>query len=60
MQPAHSGLGYMPGFGGSLNDQQIADLATYLRQRFAASEPPWEDLPARIAQARLSGQAAAR
>ena len=52
MQPARSDLGYMPGFGGSLNDRQIADLAAYIRQRFAGSQPAWSNLPASLARLR--------
>ncbi len=40
-QPANDALGYMPGFGDSLDDRQIADLLGYLRARFAPGEKAW-------------------
>lgn len=33
----------MPGFAGSLSDQQVADLLAYMRARFSAGEP-WRDV----------------
>lgn len=42
-QPANDALGYMPGFGDSLDDRQIADLLGYLRTRFAPEEKAWPD-----------------
>lgn len=39
--PANDELGYMPGFKDSLDDQQIADLIDYLRERFAPEEKHW-------------------
>ncbi len=40
-QPANDALGYMPGFGDSLDDRQITDLLGYLRARFAPGEKAW-------------------
>lgn len=40
-EPANGDLGYMPGFADSLDDQQIADLLGYLRERFAPEEAAW-------------------
>ncbi|MBF9265149.1 c-type cytochrome, partial [Paracidovorax cattleyae] len=40
-QPANDALGYMPGFGDSLDDRQITDLLGYLRWRFAPEEKAW-------------------
>jgi len=42
-EPANGDLGYMPGFGDSLDDQQIADLLGYLRERFAPEKKAWTD-----------------
>jgi len=42
----------MPGFRDSLNDQQIADLAAYLRGRFAPDAPPWGDMTRTVARIR--------
>ncbi|MGE4438226.1 c-type cytochrome [Achromobacter sp.] len=39
--PADDALGYMPGFGDSLDDRQIGDLIDYLRARFAPEEKAW-------------------
>ncbi|MFT4191794.1 MAG: cytochrome c, partial [Comamonas sp.] len=52
--PANGDLGYMPGFGDSLDDTQVADLLGYLRARFAPQQPAWqgpEDAVARLRQA---------
>ncbi|MNP48198.1 Nicotinate dehydrogenase subunit B [compost metagenome] len=52
--PATRELGYMPGFKDSLSNRQVADLAAYLRQRFAAQKPAWEGLVAKSAQVRAN------
>ncbi|MEZ2126719.1 MULTISPECIES: cytochrome c [unclassified Sinorhizobium] len=41
----------MPAFGNALNDQQIADLLTYLRKRFTDQEP-WGDLTGLVSRTR--------
>jgi mono/diheme cytochrome c family protein len=41
----------MPGFAGTMNDQQIAVLVNYLRSRFT-SQPPWSGLETTIQEAR--------
>ncbi|KAB8307934.1 aldehyde dehydrogenase [Erwinia endophytica] len=51
-QPATDELGYMPGFAASLSDQQVADIAAYLRQRYAPDQPAWTDLTEKVAQVR--------
>lgn len=50
--PAFVEIGHMPAFRHALNDAQIAELAAYMRQRFAPRQPPWPDLPAAVARAR--------
>jgi len=50
--PANGDLGYMPAFGGSLNDTQIADLIAYLRARYAPDKSGWDDVPERISTLR--------
>jgi nicotinate dehydrogenase subunit B len=50
--PARLGLGPMPGFGDSMNDQQVAELARFLRQRFAPGRPAWQGLERAVARAR--------
>jgi nicotinate dehydrogenase subunit B len=42
----------MPGFRHALDDRQVADLAAYMRRRFAPGRPAWPDLPAAVARAR--------
>ncbi len=42
--PVSSDLGYMPGFKNSMNDEQVAELAAYLRRQFAPDKPQWPDL----------------
>jgi len=46
--PALPNLGYMPGFKDSLNDAQLLELLTYMRQRFAPGKPAWQNLPEKI------------
>ena len=50
-QPARPALGPMPGFRGSLSDRQVAELARFLRARFAPGEAPWAELNGAIARA---------
>jgi len=50
--PASGDLGYMPAFKDSMNDQQIADLVSYLRRRFAPDKPPWIGVEAAVSQLR--------
>jgi mono/diheme cytochrome c family protein len=44
----------MPGFAGSLNDRQLADLLAYVRARFS-DKPPWTDIAKDIRDARAGG-----
>jgi nicotinate dehydrogenase subunit B len=44
----------MPAFRHSLSDRQIAELAAYMRQRFAPHKPPWDGLEAAAARLRAS------
>lgn len=53
-KPATDELGYMPGFAGSLSDKQIADIAAWLRQRYAPNEPAWSDLTEKVAHVRAN------
>ena len=48
--PAFIEIGHMPAFRHALNDVQIAELAAYMRQRFAPGHPPWQDLASAIEQ----------
>ncbi|MDZ7864826.1 molybdopterin cofactor-binding domain-containing protein [Acidovorax sp.] len=51
-EPASRELGFMPGFGDALSDAQIAELAGYMRQRYAPGRPAWSDVPAALARVR--------
>ncbi|MBN3762219.1 cytochrome c [Burkholderia sp. Ac-20365] len=51
-QPATEGLGYMPGFKDSFDDQQLAELAGYIRARYAPGQPAWRDLASTAARVR--------
>jgi nicotinate dehydrogenase subunit B len=53
-QPATEGLGYMPGFSEVFDDEQVADLARYIRARYAPGQPAWRNLEA--ASARVRGE----
>ncbi|WP_143188420.1 c-type cytochrome, partial [Burkholderia ubonensis] len=53
--PATAGLGYMPGFGDAFDDRQMAELAAYIRARYAPGQPAWRDLEAASARIRRSG-----
>ncbi|MDB6145047.1 MAG: aldehyde dehydrogenase, partial [Pseudomonas sp.] len=52
--PATPDLGYMPGFKDSLSNTQIAELAAYLRSRFASAEPAWQGLTEKVAHLRAN------
>lgn len=50
------GIGSMPAFAAALDDRQIAELAAYLRGRFAPGKPAWEGVEAAVARARKAGK----
>lgn len=50
MDPAHPDLGAMPGFRNAFSPRQTAELAQYLRARFAPNRPAWTGLEERAAQ----------
>ncbi|WPG37978.1 molybdopterin cofactor-binding domain-containing protein [Variovorax sp. EBFNA2] len=52
--PAHRDIGFMPAFRDALDDRQIADLAGYMRARFAPQEAAWPNLPADVARVRAT------
>ncbi|MCA3788163.1 cytochrome c, partial [Burkholderia sp.] len=54
-QPATDGLGYMPGFGDAFDDRQMAELAAYIRARYAPGQPAWQNLPEASAKIRQAG-----
>ena len=51
-RPAFPAIGHMPAFRQALDDAQVAELAGWMRQRFAPGQPPWTDLPATVARLR--------
>jgi nicotinate dehydrogenase subunit B len=51
-EPAGRDIGFMPAFRHSLNDAQVAELAAYMRQRFAPDKPAWTGLRAAVGQLR--------
>ncbi|MDM0055316.1 molybdopterin cofactor-binding domain-containing protein [Variovorax fucosicus] len=53
-EPATKDIGFMPAFREALDDAQIAELAGYMRARFAPGQPPWRDLPQEVARVRAS------
>jgi len=53
--PVSSDLGYMPAFKNSLNDEQVVELVSYLRQQFAPGKPAWTDIDAVVRSARQTG-----
>jgi nicotinate dehydrogenase subunit B len=50
-------VGFMPGFRHALNDAQIADLARYMRQRYAPAQPAWSELESAVARVRSTHSA---
>ncbi|KQW59546.1 molybdopterin cofactor-binding domain-containing protein [Variovorax sp. Root411] len=52
--PASRDIGFMPAFREALDDRQIAELAGYMRARFAPQEPAWANLPAEVARVRAA------
>lgn len=50
--PVSSDLGYMPPFRNSLDDGQITELVSYLRQQFAPDKTPWTDVAAAVSRLR--------
>ena len=48
---------WMPSFAGALTDAQLADLAEYVRVRFAPGEPAWRDIEGEVRKVRRDPQA---
>ena len=51
-EPASKDIGFMPSFADALDDRQIAELAQYMRARFAPQEPAWRDVPQKVRELR--------
>ena len=58
-EPAAQDIGFMPAFRHHLDDAQMAQLAAYLRQRYAPDQPAWHDLAAASARVRAVVRASA-
>jgi nicotinate dehydrogenase subunit B len=53
-EPAGRDIGFMPSFRYALSDAQVADLAGYMRLRFAPDKPAWTDLAGSVARVRAA------
>jgi nicotinate dehydrogenase subunit B len=51
-EPASPAIGFMPAFRHSLSDAQIAELAAYMRSRYAPGRAAWDELPAAVSRLR--------
>jgi len=51
-EPASPAIGFMPAFRHSLSDKQIAELAAYMRSRYAPGRAAWHDLPGAVSRLR--------
>nr|WP_246505034.1 molybdopterin cofactor-binding domain-containing protein [Microvirga antarctica] len=54
MQGGGHGSGQMPAFRNALDDRQIADLAAYVRGRFAPGQPAWNGVARIVENARAA------
>ncbi len=52
--PPTRAIGFMPAFAQALDDRQVADLARWMRQRYAPDKPAWRDLEQAVARIRAS------
>ena len=55
-EPASRDIGFMPAFRDALDDRQIAELAGYMRARFAPQAAAWKDLPQSVARVRAESR----
>jgi nicotinate dehydrogenase subunit B len=53
-RPASLAAGHMPAFRDALSDRQIAELAAWMRQRFAPDAPAWSGLGETVARLRAA------
>jgi nicotinate dehydrogenase subunit B len=53
-EPAARDIGFMPAFRDALDDRQVADLAAYLRARYAPGREPWSGLERAVARVRAA------
>ncbi|MDO9404616.1 MAG: molybdopterin-dependent oxidoreductase, partial [Polaromonas sp.] len=53
-EPASPAIGFMPAFRNSLSDAQVAELAAWMRSRYAPGQAAWKDLPQAVSRLRAS------
>ncbi len=53
-KPASEQIGFMQGFAKQFDDRQLSELVSYMRSRFAPTQPPWQDLEQKIGVIRMS------
>jgi nicotinate dehydrogenase subunit B len=53
-EPATRDIGFMPSFRFALSDAQVADLAAFMRARYAPGKAPWAGLEAAAARVRAA------
>jgi len=53
-EPASREIGFMPSFRDALDDRQVAELAAWMRRRYAPGRAPWSDLDASVARVRAA------
>ena len=53
-EPAGPEVGFMPAFRDALDDRQVAELAAWMRRRYAPTRAPWPDLDASVARVRAA------
>jgi len=53
-KPASDQIGFMQGFAKQFDDRQLTELVTYMRSRFAPTQPPWQNLEQKIGVIRMS------
>ena len=53
-KPASEQIGFMQGFAKQFDDRQLSELVTYMRSRFAPTQPPWQNLEQKIGVIRMS------
>ena len=55
-EPATKDIGFMPAFRDALDDAQVAELAAYMRARFAPQAAPWPALADDVARVRAAAR----
>ena len=53
-KPASEQIGFMQGFAKQFDDRQLSELVSYMRSRFAPTQPPWQNLEQKIGVIRMS------